>query len=111
MLDFQFVAKGAAILQAYQLCDKLTQAIKEDDKYLELQNGPFGLVLQNCQECIVLPPLVGLAVRPRPGYWEFLQVNVDELVVTSLTPSKFLEFKEGLQTNGYVVSTSAPISI
>ncbi|CAM6124536.1 unnamed protein product [Calypogeia fissa] len=96
----KFVAKGAAILQPYQLRDELTQAIKEDDKYLELQNGPFGLVLQNCQECIVLPPLVGLAVRPRPGCWEFLEVNVDELVVAGLTPSEFLEFKEGLQTNG-----------
>lgn len=47
----------------------------------------------------MLPPLVGFAVRPKPGFWEYLQVNVDDLSVEQLTVSEYLEFKEQL-TNG-----------
>ena len=43
-----------------------------------------------------MPPWVGLAVRPRPGVWEHLRVNVDEMVVEELTVSEYLSFKECL---------------
>jgi len=45
---------------------------------------------------IVLPPWVALAVRPRPGIWEYLRVNVHALVVENLQPAEFLKFKEEL---------------
>jgi len=48
------------------------------------------------QEAIVLPPWVTLAVRPRPGVWEYIRVNVDALAVEELTPSEFLHVKEEL---------------
>lgn len=48
------------------------------------------------QEAIVVPPWVGLAIRPRPGVWEHLRVNVDEMVVEELTVSEYLSFKECL---------------
>ena len=32
----------------------------------------------------MLPPFVALAVRPRPGVWEYLRVNVHMLVVDAL---------------------------
>jgi sucrose synthase len=43
-----------------------------------------------------LPPWVALAVRPRPGVWEYLRVNVHALVVENLQPAEFLKFKEEL---------------
>jgi sucrose synthase len=48
------------------------------------------------QEAVVFPPWVGLAVRPRPGVWEHLVINVDELNVELLTVSEYLAFKERL---------------
>lgn len=51
------------------------------------------------QEGIVLPPWVGFAVRPRPGIWEYVRINVEELVVEELTVSEYLGFKERL-SNG-----------
>jgi len=45
---------------------------------------------------IVLPPWVSLVVRPRPGIWEYLRVNVHALVVENFQPTEFLKFKEEL---------------
>lgn len=44
----------------------------------------------------MLPPFVALAVRPRPGVWEYLRVNVHALVVDELRPAEYLKFKEEL---------------
>lgn len=43
-----------------------------------------------------MPPFVALAVRPRPGVWEYVRVNVFELSVEQLTVSEYLRFKEEL---------------
>ncbi|KAL2935257.1 Sucrose synthase [Bienertia sinuspersici] len=48
------------------------------------------------KEAIALPPWITLAVRPRPGVWEYIRVNVDALAVEELTPSQFLHVKEEL---------------
>ena len=48
------------------------------------------------QEAIILPPWIVLAVRPRPGVWEYVRVNVDELAVEQLSIAEYLEFKEHL---------------
>jgi len=54
------------------------------------------------QEAIVLPPWVVLAVRPRPGVWEYVRVNVDELAVEQLSVAEYLEFKEHLVNGRYL---------
>lgn len=48
------------------------------------------------QEAIILPPFVAIAVRPRPGVWEYVRVNVHELSVDQLSVSEYLRFKEEL---------------
>ncbi|KAM7466288.1 hypothetical protein LguiB_013850 [Lonicera macranthoides] len=45
-------------------------------------------------EAIVLPPFVAVAIRPRPGVWEYICVNVYELSVDQLGVSEYLCFKE-----------------
>jgi len=44
----------------------------------------------------VLPPWVALAIRPRPGVWDYIRVNVSELAVEELSVSEYLTFKEQL---------------
>lgn len=42
------------------------------------------------------PPWVALAVRPRPGVWEHIRVNVHALVLEPLEVAEYLHFKEEL---------------
>jgi len=43
-----------------------------------------------------MPPWVALAIRPRPGVWEYVRLNVNELRVEELTVPEYLQFKEQL---------------
>ena len=54
------------------------------------------------QEAIVYPPWVAMAVRPKPGVWEYVRVNVDELMLDELSVSEYLAFKELLVNEQYV---------
>ncbi|KAG4387945.1 hypothetical protein AAZX31_09G070800 [Glycine max] len=87
-------AKGKGILQHHQVVAEFEEIPEESRK--KLQDGVFGEVLRSTQEAIVLPPFVALAVRPRPGVWEYLRVNVHMLVVDELRPAEYLRFKEEL---------------
>lgn len=57
----------------------------------------------------MLPPFVAIAVRPRPGVWEYVRVNVHELSVEQLTVSEYLRFKEELVDGQYVLLYSASL--
>ncbi|KAL2327567.1 hypothetical protein Fmac_020994 [Flemingia macrophylla] len=87
-------AKGKGILQHHQVIAEFEEIPEETRK--KLLDGTFGEVLRSTQEAIVLPPFVALAVRPRPGVWEYLRVNVHMLVVDELRPAEYLRFKEEL---------------
>lgn len=55
------------------------------------------------QEAAVVPPYVAFAVRPNPGFWEFVKVNADDLAVDGITASEYLKFKEMIfDENWYV---------
>nr|ACP17902.1 sucrose synthase [Phaseolus vulgaris] len=86
--------KGKGILQHHQIIAELEEIPEEHRK--KLQDGAFGEVLRSTQEAIVLPPFVALAVRPRPGVWEYLRVNAHVLAVDELRPAEYLRFKEEL---------------
>ncbi|CAI0448152.1 unnamed protein product [Linum tenue] len=87
-------AKGKGILQHHQIIAEF-EAIREENQKV-LQEGAFAEVLRSAQEAIVLPPWVALAVRPRPGVWEYFRVNLHALVVEELTVPEYLHFKEEL---------------
>ncbi|GLT85667.1 hypothetical protein SLE2022_038500 [Rubroshorea leprosula] len=87
-------AKGKGILQQPQIVLEF-EAIPEGPRK-KLENSVFGEVLKSSQEAIVLPPWVALAVRPRPGVWEYIRVNVHALVVEELRVAEYLHFKEEL---------------
>ncbi|EFH53528.1 hypothetical protein ARALYDRAFT_484788 [Arabidopsis lyrata subsp. lyrata] len=87
-------AKGKGILQYHQIIAEFEAMPLETQK--KLQGGAFFEILRSAQEAIVLPPFVALAVRPRPGVWEYVRVNLHDLVVDELQASEYLQFKEEL---------------
>ncbi|KAL5098384.1 hypothetical protein RYX36_002711 [Vicia faba] len=87
-------AKGKGILQHHQIIAEFEEIPEENRQ--KLVNGAFGEVLRSIQEAIVLAPFVALAVRPRPGVWEYLRVDVQGLVVDELSAAEYLKFKEEL---------------
>nr|AFO84091.1 sucrose synthase [Actinidia deliciosa] len=92
----RYVEQGKGILQPHHLIDELDKIVGDDEANLTLIDGPFGDVLKSAQEAIVLPPFVAMAIRPRPGVWEYVRVNVYELSVEQLSVAEYLRFKEEL---------------
>ncbi|KAH7289781.1 hypothetical protein KP509_30G018600 [Ceratopteris richardii] len=87
-----YVSLGKRILQPYEILHELNVLMKLFDQDV-VQEG-FAAVLQAAQEAVVHPPWVALAVRPRPGLWEYVRVNVDEMALDDLSVSEYLQFKE-----------------
>ncbi|KAI3833499.1 hypothetical protein MKW98_024498 [Papaver atlanticum] len=87
-------SQGKGILQPHQLLAEFEAVFTGNNK--KLADSVFGEVLRSAQEAIVLPPWVALAVRPRPGVWEYIRVNVEALATEELTASEYLQFKEHL---------------
>nr|XP_018678891.1 PREDICTED: sucrose synthase 4-like [Musa acuminata subsp. malaccensis] len=91
----RYVSQGKGLLQPHHLLDAL--ATLGYDARTKLSEGPFSDVLKSAQEAVVMPPFVAIAVRPRPGIWEYVRVNVHELSVEQLSVSEYLQFKEELE--------------
>ncbi|KAG5569550.1 hypothetical protein H5410_059316 [Solanum commersonii] len=85
---------GKGILKPHELLAEF-DAIRQDDKN-KLNEHAFEELLKSTQEAIVLPPWVALAIRLRPGVWEYIRVNVNALVVEELSVPEYLQFKEEL---------------
>ncbi|WOK96367.1 hypothetical protein Cni_G05074 [Canna indica] len=91
----RYVHQGKGMLQRHQLLAEFEAAFSEDERE-KLRGGVFEDVVRAAQEAIVIPPLVALAIRPRPGVWEYVLVNVNDLAVGELSASEYLQFKEKL---------------
>ncbi|XAR58409.1 Sucrose synthase [Bertholletia excelsa] len=93
----RYVAQGKGLLQPHHLIGELDKIVGEDKADQSL--GSFTEVIKSAQEGIVIPPFVAIAVRPRPGVWEYVRVNVHELSVEQLSVAEYLKFKEKLDTD------------
>lgn len=62
----------------------------------KLKDSPFVKELESAKEAIVLPPFVSIALRPRPGVWEYVRVDAFELSVDNLSVAEYLRLKEEL---------------
>lgn len=47
-----------------------------------------------------MPPAVALAVRPRPGVWEYIRLSIKNLAVEELPVAEYLQFKEEVVIGG-----------
>ncbi|XP_020270187.1 sucrose synthase 2 [Asparagus officinalis] len=91
----RLVNQGKGMLQPHQLLAEYEAVISEEERK-KLKDGAFEDVIRAAQEGIVIPPWVALAIRPRPGVWEYVRLNVNELRVEELTVPEYLQFKEQL---------------
>jgi sucrose synthase len=94
----KFAAKGRTLLQPHQMMNELNEAGQQNG-HSQIMDGALAQMFSACQEAFVLPPWVGLALRPKPGVWEYMRINVDEMVVEELTVSEYLSYKECLVDN------------
>ncbi|CAK7348343.1 unnamed protein product [Dovyalis caffra] len=92
----RYVDQGKGILHPHNLIDELDNIMCDEEARQKLKDGPFSEVLKTALEAIVLPPFVAIAIRPRPGVWEYVRVDVYQLNVEELTVSQYLRFKEEL---------------
>ncbi|VAH43795.1 unnamed protein product [Triticum turgidum subsp. durum] len=96
----RLVNQGKGMLQPHQITAEYNAAIPEAERE-KLKDTAFEDLLRGAQEAIVIPPWVALAIRPRPGVWEYVRVNVSELGVEELSIAEYLQFKEQL-ANGSI---------
>ncbi|KAL3505832.1 hypothetical protein ACH5RR_031214 [Cinchona calisaya] len=87
----RIVNHGKGILKSNQILAEVEGFCKG-----HLYDIAFVEILKSTQEAVVLPPLVALAIRLRPGVWEYVGVNPNELLVEELTVQEYLLFKEEL---------------
>ncbi|KAH7421488.1 hypothetical protein KP509_13G060100 [Ceratopteris richardii] len=87
---------GDKILQRHSFETVFENAITDPNERIDLMKSGFGLILKYMQEAIVVPPWVAFAVRPRPGIWEYVRINVDVLTLQPLCVAEYLKFKETL---------------
>ncbi|KAH9288375.1 hypothetical protein KI387_032492, partial [Taxus chinensis] len=88
-----YVSEGRRIMQPQQLYNELADAIEDP---AERKKSMLSQILQSTQEAVIVPPFIGLAVRPKPGIWEYVRVNVDDLSIGQLTVAEYLQLKECL---------------
>ena len=91
----RLVNQGKGMLQPHQIIAEYNAAIPEGERE-KLKDSALEDVLRGAQEAIVIPPWIALAIRPRPGVWEYLRINVSQLGVEELSVPEYLQFKEQL---------------
>lgn len=55
------------------------------------------------QEAVVIPPHVAFAIRPNPGFWEFVKVSSVDLSVEGITATDYLKYKEMIVDENWYV--------
>ncbi|CAB4311890.1 unnamed protein product [Prunus armeniaca] len=90
----RFVAMGKRLMKMQHVMEELEKSIEDKHERSKVLEGLLGYIISSTQEAAVVPPYVAFAVRPNPGFWEFVKVNADDLAVDGITASEYLKFKE-----------------
>ncbi|XVE56322.1 hypothetical protein DITRI_Ditri04bG0000400 [Diplodiscus trichospermus] len=90
----RLVATGKRLLERHHLMDEVDKSIEDKVERSKILEGLIGFIVISTQEAAVVPPYVAFAVRPNPGFWEFVKVNSENLHVDALDVSEYLKFKE-----------------
>ncbi|GLJ52621.1 hypothetical protein SUGI_1119950 [Cryptomeria japonica] len=91
-----FTSQGKRILQQKQLYSEIETIIGDAEERRNLEEGLFGQILRCTQEVVIVPPFIGLALRRKPGFWEYVRVNASDLSIEKLTVTEYLQLKECL---------------
>ncbi|GKV21483.1 hypothetical protein SLEP1_g31459 [Rubroshorea leprosula] len=90
----RLVASGKRLLKRQHLMEEVEKTIEDKVERSEVLEGLIGFILISTEEAAVVSPYVGFAVRPNPGFWEFVKVDAESLEVEAITVSEYLNFKE-----------------
>ncbi|KAI3794400.1 hypothetical protein L1987_37031 [Smallanthus sonchifolius] len=90
----KYVEKGNRIMKHPHLMQEMETVIEDKDEKAQLLDGLLGYILCTTQEAAVVPPFVAFAIRPDPGFWEFVKVNSNDLSVEGISSTDYLKFKE-----------------
>ncbi|ONI14871.1 hypothetical protein PRUPE_3G014100 [Prunus persica] len=92
----KYIEKGKRIMKLPHLMSEMETVIDDKVERNQVLEGVLGYILCSTQEAVVIPPFVVFAIRPNPGYWEFVKVSSEDLSVESITVRDYLKFKETL---------------
>ncbi|XP_047310859.1 sucrose synthase 6-like [Impatiens glandulifera] len=91
----KYTEKGKRLMKLRHLMDEMRNVIVDQTERARVLDGLLGYILCNTQEAAVVPPLIAFAVRPNPGFWEFVKVNSNDLnSVEGITATEYLKIKE-----------------
>ncbi|KAG2667855.1 hypothetical protein I3760_15G133600 [Carya illinoinensis] len=90
----RFVATGKRLLKLQHIMEEVDKSIEDKQNRSKVLEGLLGYILSSTKEVAVVPPYVAFAVRPSPGFWEFVIVNSEDLSVDGITAPEYLKFKE-----------------
>ncbi|EEF29593.1 sucrose synthase, putative [Ricinus communis] len=90
----KYVQKGRRIMKLQNLLDEMEDVIDDKIERTKVLEGLLGDIWYSTQEAVVNPPYVAFAIRPSPGFWEFVRVNSADLAVDGINVSEYLKFKE-----------------
>ncbi|KAK3017127.1 hypothetical protein RJ639_006129, partial [Escallonia herrerae] len=90
----KYIEKGRRLMKLQHLMDEMEMVIDDKDERTQLLEGLLGYILCNTKEAAAVPPHVAFAVRPNPGFWEFVKVSSVDLSVEGITATEYLKFKE-----------------
>ncbi|KVI08673.1 Glycosyl transferase, family 1 [Cynara cardunculus var. scolymus] len=92
----KYVEKGKRMMKLHHLMQEMESVIEEKDEKAQVLEGLLGYILCTTQEAAIVPPYVAFAIRPNPGFWEFVKVNSNDLSVDGITAIDYLKFKEAI---------------
>ncbi|TKY44901.1 Sucrose synthase 6 [Spatholobus suberectus] len=90
----RFVASGKRLMKQHHVMEDVEKTVEDKVERKKLLDGMLGCIFSCTQEAAVVPPHVAFAVRPNPGFWEFVRVNADDLQVEGIEAAEYLKYKE-----------------
>lgn len=90
----KYIEKGRRLMKIHHLMDEMEKSIDDQTERTQVLEGLLGYILCTTKEAAVVPPYVAFAIRPNPGFWEFVKVNANDLSVDGITATEYLKYKE-----------------
>ncbi|XP_047317282.1 sucrose synthase 5-like [Impatiens glandulifera] len=90
----RLMAKGKRVMKGQQFREDIEKSTGEKLDQRSSKLFLDGEVINACQEAIVLPPYVALAIRTSPGSWEYIKLNSETFEAQSIPSRDYLKLKE-----------------
>ncbi|KAL8133837.1 sucrose synthase 6-like [Apium graveolens] len=90
----KYVEQGRRLMKLHHLMSEMETVIDDKSERTQVLEGLLGYILCTTQEAVVIPPHVAFAIRPNPGFWEFVKVSSIDLSVEGITATDYLKCKE-----------------